>query len=98
MVRHPFERTILRAIRLACLGLFIAWGVLTVVLFAVVPFDHARELWLFLHANDAGEAAARVAAWPADVRATARLLVGLDVVYDRPQHRRRAPLPVGGAA
>lgn len=81
-MRHPFERLSLPRIRVACLTLLLLRALLTVVLFAAVPLDHAHELLRFLHANDASEAAGIVATWPPGVRATARFLIGVDFLYD----------------
>ena len=79
---HPFERLSLNATRTFCLALFLLWGLLTIALVTVVPLGHARELWRVLHAADAAEAAASVAGWSSDVRASARFLVRFDFAYD----------------
>jgi hypothetical protein len=81
-VRHPLERLSPPATKTSCLALFLLWGLLTIVLVTVVPPGHARELWRVLHSADAGEAAAIVAGWPSDVRASARFLIRFDFLYD----------------
>ena len=81
-MRHPLERLSPGGTRTACLVLFLLWGLLTIVLVTVVPLDHGRELWRVLHAADSAEAAAIVAGWSSDVRASARFLIRFDFAYD----------------
>lgn len=82
LVPHPFEGLSERSLRVACLALLLAWMLLTGVLVAVVPLDHARELLDFLHAGTATDAAGRAGAWSADVRASARFVLYFDFLYD----------------
>jgi hypothetical protein len=82
LVAHPFERLSDRVLRAACLALLLVWVLLTGVLVAAVPLDHARELLDFLSAGTATDAAARAGAWSGDVRASARFVLYFDFLYD----------------
>ncbi len=82
MPDHPFERLSTWAARASALSLLAAWLLLTLLLAAVVPAEHGAQLVRFLGAADARGAAAIVAAWSPDMRATAGFVIGFDFLYD----------------
>lgn len=82
MLRHPFERLSLHAVGTAALALLAVWFVLTMLLAAAVPVAHLAQLAHLLRAADANAAAALVAAWSPDLRATAGFVLGFDFIYD----------------
>jgi hypothetical protein len=94
---HPFERLPLGAARVSALALLGAWLLLTMLLAAALPAEHAAQLAGFLRVADARDATALVAAWPAEVRATAGFVLGFDFLYDLVHNNAVALLAVWAA-